>query len=176
MISRSPSWPTRAVSKWFWRPTSAAGCSSRAGLGLCTELAVAGAVDAGDMDPVSVLPLPSQEGVLAALSQLGFVFKSADLEPGRISGTGQQLPFYQEIELTAAPQYQGVMNDLEVTFLANPGGLEVVLEADKRGGLFQPGGDVIHRYTVPHEAPDQRDYVSEVDSWIRAMAEGRHGF
>ncbi len=128
------------------------------------------------MDPVSVLPLPSQEGVLAALSQLGFVFKSADLEPGRISGTGQQLPFYQEIELTAAPQYQGVMNDLEVTFLANPGGLEVVLEADKRGGLFQPGGDVIHRYTVPHEAPDQRDYVSEVDSWIRAMAEGRHGF
>ena len=66
-------------------------------------------------------PLPVQEAILEALGQLGFGFKSADLEYGRIGGTGQQLPFYQEIELTPAPQYATQVNEIELTFLANPG-------------------------------------------------------
>jgi len=35
-----------------------------------------------------------------AFGQLGYGFKSADLELGHIRGTGQTLPFYQDIELT----------------------------------------------------------------------------
>ncbi|MET9395642.1 sporulation protein [Streptomyces sp. NPDC006624] len=144
-------------------------------LGVRTELAVAGAKDKGDLDQLNIAPLPAQEAILEALGQLGFGFKSADLEYGRIGGTGQQLPFYQEIELTPAPQYAHQVNEIEVTFLAHPGGMEVVLEADKRGGLFSGGHDALNRFTVGHH--DSRDWNAEVDGWIRQLVEQRaaHG-
>ncbi|GAA1432525.1 sporulation protein [Streptomyces thermospinosisporus] len=144
-------------------------------LGVRTELAVAGARDKGDLDPLAVGPLPVQEAILEAFGQLGFGFKSADLEYGRIGGTGQQLPFYQEIELTPAPQYAHQVNEIEVTFLANPGGMEVVLEADKRGGFFSAGHDALTRFTVGHQ--DARDWNAEVDDWVRQLIEQRaaHG-
>ncbi|MFF8553679.1 sporulation protein [Streptomyces sp. NPDC015501] len=143
-------------------------------LGVRTELAVAGARDKGDLDPLTVAPLPVQEAVLEALGQLGFGFKSADLEYGHIRGTGQQLPFYQEIELTPAPQYAHAMRELEVTFLAGPGGMEVVLEADKPGGFFSSGHDVVNRHVVSHDGADQRDWNTVLDAWIRQMVAG-HG-
>ncbi|MEV6383136.1 sporulation protein [Streptomyces sp. NPDC051773] len=145
-------------------------------LGVRTELAVAGAKDKGDLDPLTVAPLPVQEAVLEALGQLGFGFKTADLEYGHIRGTGQQLPFYQEIELAPAPQYAHAMRELEVTFLANPGGMEVVLEADKPGGFFSSGHDVVNRHAVSHEGADQRDWNTVVDAWIRQMlaSHGHH--
>ncbi|MFE7758152.1 sporulation protein [Streptomyces sp. NPDC057418] len=143
-------------------------------LGLRTELAVAGGKDKGDLDPLTVRPLPAQEAVLEALGQLGFGFKSADLEYGHIGGTSQQLPFYQEVELTPAPQYAHAMREIEVTFLANPGGMEVVLEADKPGGLFSSGHDAVNRFTVSHQDVDQRDWNTEVESWVRQLASG-HG-
>ncbi|MFJ4326970.1 sporulation protein [Streptomyces tricolor] len=143
-------------------------------LGVRTELAVAGAKDKGDLDQLTVGPLPAQEAILEALGQLGFGFKSADLEYGRIGGTGQQLPFHQEIELTPAPQYAHQVNEIELTFLASPAGLEVVLEADKRGGLFSTGHDELARYTVGHH--DSRDWNAEVDGWIRRLVEHRASY
>ncbi|MEI5033290.1 sporulation protein [Streptomyces sp. S1A(2023)] len=144
-------------------------------LGLRTELAVAGGKDKGDLDPLTVRPLPAQEAVLEAFGQLGFGFKSADLEYGHIGGTGQQLPFYQEVELTPAPQYAHAMREIEVTFLANPGGMEVVLEADKPGGLFSSGHDAVNRFTVSHQDIEQRDWNAEVDGWVRQLAAGHGG-
>ncbi|MYS04968.1 sporulation protein [Streptomyces sp. SID6041] len=143
-------------------------------LGVRTELGVAGAKDKGDLDPVAVRPLPAQEAVLEALGQLGFGFKSADLELGRIGGTGQQLPFYQEIELTPAPQYAHQVNEIEVTFLAGPAGFDVVLEADKRGGMFSEGHDALARFTVDHHGVERVDWNAEVDGWIRRLVEN-HG-
>ncbi|WP_367323290.1 sporulation protein [Streptomyces sp. HUAS ZL42] len=143
-------------------------------LGVRTELSVAGAKDQGDLDQLAVAPLPVQEAILEALGQLGFGFRSADLEYGRIGGTGQQLPFYQEIELTPAPQYAHQVNEIEVTFLANPGGMEVVLEADKRGGLFSDGRDALTRFTIGHH--DARDWNTEVDGWIRQLVEHRTSY
>ncbi|MCC5035329.1 sporulation protein [Streptomyces sp. WAC 00631] len=145
-------------------------------LGVRTELAVAGAKDKGDLDALTVRPLPVQEAVLEALGGLGFGFTSADLELGRIHGTGQQLPFYQEIELSPAPQYAHAVNEIEVTFLAGPAGVEVVLEADKRGGLFSGGHDALGRHTVGHEAAASRDWQAEVDSWIRQLVEHRASY
>ncbi|WP_165989434.1 sporulation protein [Streptomyces sp. YIM 98790] len=138
-------------------------------LGVRTELVVASARDAGDMDPVTVSPLPVQEAVLDAFGRLGFGFKSADLELGHLHGTGQQLPFYQEIELHPAPQYAHAVQEIEVTFLAGPGGMEVVLEADKRGGFFTGGHDAVSRFTVGHH--EQHDWTALVDSWVRRMVE-----
>ncbi|GAA0923257.1 sporulation protein [Streptomyces thermoalcalitolerans] len=143
-------------------------------LGVRTELAVAGARDKGDLDPLAVAPLPVQEAILEAFGGLGFGFKSADLEYGRIGGTGQQLPFYQEIELTPPPQYAHQVNEVEVTFLAHPGGMDVVLEADKRGGLFSGGHDVLTRFTVGHH--DSRDWNTEVDGWMRQLIEHRASY
>ncbi|SER22893.1 sporulation-control protein [Streptomyces sp. yr375] len=140
-------------------------------LGLRTELAVAGARDRGDLDPVAVRPLPVQEAVLEALGQLGFGFHSADLEYGRIGGTGQRLPFYQEIELTPPPRYAHAVTEIELTFLATPSDLEVVLEADKRGGH-----DALTRFTVRHEDAPVLDWNSEVDGWIRRLTEHREAY
>ncbi|MFD3511920.1 sporulation protein [Streptomyces sp. NPDC058657] len=143
-------------------------------LGVRTELAIAGAKEKGDLDQLTVQPLPVQEAVLEALGQLGFGFKSADLEYGRIGGTSQQLPFYQEIELTPAPQYAHAMREVEVTFLANPGGVEVVLEADKPGGLFSSGRDALTHFAVSHQSISQYDWNTEVDSWVRQLV-ASHG-
>ncbi|CAL9351218.1 hypothetical protein SUDANB176_00478 [Streptomyces sp. enrichment culture] len=142
-------------------------------LGVRTELAVAGAKDKGDLDRLSVAPLPAQEAILEALGGLGFGFRSADLEYGRIGGTGQQLPFYQEIELTPAPQYADRVDEVEVTFLAGPGGMEVVLEADRRGGLFSEGHDALTRFTVSHAEAERQDWSALVDGWIRQSLEHR---
>ncbi|MFJ2200142.1 sporulation protein [Streptomyces violaceusniger] len=146
-------------------------------LGVRTGLEIAGAKDKGDLDQLTVDPLPVQEAVLEALGQLGFGFKSADLELGHVGGTGQRLPFYQEIELTPAPQYAHAINELEVTFLASPGGMDVVLEADKRGGPFSSGDDALALFTVGHEGVEHRDWNTEVDAWIRHLVERRaaHG-
>ncbi|MEU0113780.1 sporulation protein [Streptomyces bobili] len=146
-------------------------------LGVRTELAVAGAKDKGDLDQLTVGPLPVQEAILEALGQLGFGFRSADLEYGRIGGTGQRLPFYQEIELTPASQYAHQVNEIELTFLPTPGGMEVVLEADKRGGLFVDGHDALTRFTVAHDGIEHQDWNTLVDGWIRQLLEHRtsHG-
>lgn len=146
-------------------------------LGVRTELSVAGARDKGDLDRLTVGPLPAQEAVLEALGQLGFGFRSADLELGHISGSGQRLPFYQEIELSPAERYTDRVNEVEVTFLAGPEGVEVVLEADKRGGLFSGGGDTLGRFTVGHHEVQGRDWVTEVDGRIQALIGARtpHG-
>ncbi|MEU9379326.1 sporulation protein [Streptomyces sp. NPDC048255] len=142
-------------------------------LGVRTELGVAGAKDKGDLDQLAVGPLPVQEAILEAFGQLGFGFKSADLEYGRIGGTGQQLPFYQEIELAPPPQYAHQVNEIELTFLADPAGTEVVLEADKRGGLFTGGHDALGRHTVSHEGAARRDWNAVVGSWISRLVEQR---
>ncbi|MBZ3901856.1 sporulation protein [Streptomyces griseiscabiei] len=145
-------------------------------LGVRTELAVADARDKGDLDQLNVTPLPAQEAILEALGRLGFGFRSADLEHGRIHGTGQQLPFYQEIELIPAPEYADRINEIELTFLAGPGGLEVVLEADKRGGAYSGSHDTLTRFTVSHAEVAQQDWNTLVDGWIRQLAEHRAAY
>ncbi|MFF9857209.1 sporulation protein [Streptomyces tendae] len=149
-------------------------------LGVRTELAVAGARDKGDPVPLAVAPLPAQEAVLEALGGLGFGFRSADLQYGRIGGTGQRLPFHQEIELTPPPRYAHQVDEIELTFLAVPGALEVVLEADKRGGPFSDGRgghDALSRFTVPHEGPaGPHDWSALVDGWIQELVEHRASY
>ncbi|XVV11447.1 sporulation protein [Actinoplanes sp. CA-131856] len=142
-------------------------------MGLRTELAVAKAVDKGDLDQVAVHPLPAQERILDAFARLGFRFKSADLEHGGIYGVRQTLPFYQEIEFYPPPQYAGGINEVEVTFIADPQGVEVVLEFDKRGGFLQPGHDAYGRFRVSHAEADTTDWNSVVEGWV-SQAAGRY--
>ncbi|MGK5521983.1 sporulation protein [Micromonospora sp. URMC 107] len=151
-------------------------------MGLRTELAIARAVDKGDLDQVNVHPLPVHERILEAFQRLGFRFKHADLERGHIRGTQQTLPFYQEIEFFASPQYAGTINEVELTFVTSPHGVEVILECDKRGGFLTAGHDVFGHYRVSHNEADRTDWAQVVDGWLRETTSrygslrGAHGF
>lgn len=151
-------------------------------MGVRTEVAIARAIDKGDLDPIQVHPLPAHEAILEAMARLGFRFRSADLEGGHIRGSQQTLPFFQEIEFFAAPQYAHACSQVEVTFITNPGGVEVIFEVDKRGGLFSGGHDVYHRLHVPHADPGQTDWAAAIDGWFQqavlahaATYGGHHG-
>jgi sporulation-control protein len=139
-------------------------------MGLATELEVARAVDKSDLDTVAVHPLPAQERILDALLRLGFRFSRADVERGRVYGVDQVLPFYQEIEFHPPSAYAEAINELELTFLPTPEKLQVVLEADKRGGLFTAGRDAFGRFDVDYRTVDQVDWVAELDRWLRRPA------
>lgn len=145
-------------------------------MGLRTEVAIPGAIDRGDLDAVHVHPLPVQERILEAFARLGFGFKGADLEYGRLHGVPQTLPFYQEIEYFAAPQYAGGIREVELTFVASEYGVDVVLEFDKRGGLFTPGHDSYGRYRVSHADADTVDWTAQVDGWVRQALSQRQSF
>jgi sporulation-control protein len=166
--------PFRIDMPWETPVTTAYGQQLRGMvMGVRTEVSIARALDKGDLDPVYVHPLPIQQKILDAFGQLGFRFKSADLEHGQIYGVHQTLPFYQEIEYWPAPQYAHAVNEVELTFVTSPHQVEVVLEFDKRGGLFQSGHDTYGRYTVSHHDADTTDWRAVVDGWVR-QAVDRH--
>ncbi|MCE7002910.1 sporulation protein [Kibdelosporangium philippinense] len=142
-------------------------------LGLRTELSIAKAVDKGDLDPVYVVPLESQDAVLEAFGQLGFHFKSADLEAGRIYGIRQELPFFQEIEFYPPQQFAGRINEVELTLVASHEGLVVVLEADKRGGFGGGGQDVIGRWEASHREAAELDWARMFHEWMDKVASRR---
>ncbi|MEV4760938.1 sporulation protein [Micromonospora sp. NPDC049559] len=141
-------------------------------MGLRTEVAIARAVDKGDLDQVNVHPLPVHERILDAFAQLGFQFKNADLERGHIRGVQQTLPFYQEIEYFASPQYAHSVREVELTFVTNQYAVDVILECDKRGGFFGGGHDSFGRYRVEHAEIDRIDWVRHVDGWLRETIAG----
>ncbi len=145
-------------------------------MGLATELEVARAVDTSDLDAVAVHPLPAQERILDALLRLGFRFSRADVERGRIHGVHQQLPFYQEIEFYPPPAYASAINQLELTFVPTPETVQVVLEIDKRGGLFTEGHDAFGRFDVDYRSVEQVDWVAQLDGWLRQSAQRRGMF
>lgn len=142
-------------------------------MGLSTEVAVARAVDKGDLDPIGVHPLPAQELFLQAVASLGFQFVRADVERGSLRGIRQTLPFYQEIEFRAGGRYAGRIGELEVTFVAAPDGIDVVLEADKRGGFLSAGGDRYHHLRIPHQGAEATNWAAVLDGWLQSVTASR---
>ncbi|MEV6110423.1 sporulation protein [Streptomyces sp. NPDC051940] len=142
-------------------------------VGVTTELQIARSVDSGDLDPVNVHPLPAQQAILDAFGRLGFRFKNADLERGHIRGTRQKLPFYQEIEFFAPQQYRG-LNQVEVTFVADDREMDVVLEMDKKPGLFTEGTDSFRAFKVSLSAYDQTDWAAYLNQWISEVGSRRN--
>ncbi|MEU7246414.1 sporulation protein [Streptomyces sparsogenes] len=144
-------------------------------VGVTTELQIARAVDSGDLDPVNVHPLPAQQAILDAFGQLGFRFKSADLERGHIRGTRQRLPFYQEIEFYAPQQYRG-LNQVELSFVADDREMDVVLEMDKKPGLFSEGGDSYRSFTVNLTSYQDTDWTAYLNQWLAEVGGKRNWF
>ncbi|MDH2390427.1 MULTISPECIES: sporulation protein [Streptomyces] len=161
---------------WETPVTAIAGQQLRGmNIGVTTELAIARAVDSGDLDPINVHPLPSQQAILDAFIQLGFRFKSADMERGHIRGTRQKLPFYQEIEFFAPEQYRG-LNQVELTFVADDREMDVVLEMDKKPGLFTEGSDSYKAFTVSHHDFQSTDWAAYLHQWLAEVGGRRNWF
>ncbi|WP_459545234.1 sporulation protein [Nocardia sp. X0981] len=123
-----------------------------------TRVDVEGGFDAADTDPIGVGALPAQHVLLAAVEAWGFGLRHADVEAGRVDRIPHRLPFFQEIEFGPSPRFPG-LNQLEVTFLADPQGMYVVLEADKRALLFAPGRDVLDAIRVDFATFEQVNWV-----------------
>ncbi|AEM86252.1 sporulation protein [Streptomyces violaceusniger] len=144
-------------------------------VGVTTELAIARAVDSGDLDPVNVHPLPAQQAILDAFGSLGFRFKGADLEQGHIRGTRQRLPFYQEIEFYAPEQYRG-LNQVELSFVADDREMDVVLEMDKKPGLFTEGSDTYRSFTMNLATFQDTDWAAYLNQWLAQVGGKRNWF
>jgi sporulation-control protein len=144
-------------------------------VGVTTELQIARAIDSGDLDPVNVHPLPAQQAMLDAFGALGFRFKSADLERGHIRGTRQRLPFYQEIEFFAPEQYRG-LNQVEVSFVADDREMDVILEMDKKPGLFTEGSDSYRAFRVGHADFQDTDWTAYLNQWLSEVGGKRNWF
>lgn len=120
-------------------------------IAVATVLEIDNAIDAKDTDPIKVQALPAHEATLFAMQQLGFHFKSADFEAGRVPGS--TLGFYGEYEFDARSSGRR-FNEVELTFVTRPGDLDVLLEVDRRGGFFTEGTDVTRRFTLGHHETD----------------------
>ncbi|MFH8987657.1 sporulation protein [Streptomyces sp. NPDC017940] len=144
-------------------------------IGVTTELEIARAVDSGDLDPVNVHPLPAQQAILDAFGQLGFRFKSADMERGHIRGTRQRLPFYQEIEFFPPEQYRG-LNQVELSFVADDREMDVVLEMDKKPGLFSEGSDSYKSFKVGLNDFQGTDWAAYLNEWLSHVGSRRNWF
>jgi sporulation-control protein len=144
-------------------------------IGVKTELEIARAVDSGDLDPIDVHPLPAQKAILDAFLQLGFRFKNADMERGVIRGTRQRLPFYQEIEFFPPQQYRG-LNQVELSFVADEHAMDVVLEMDKRPGLFSEGSDTFRSFQVGLDDYRGTDWAAYLNQWLAEVGSKRNWF
>jgi len=133
-------------------------------VGVRTDLLVEGAPDQGDLDPVLVGPLPSQDKVLDAFGVLGFTFRSADLVPGHLPGVSGELGFHQELGFFPPARYAGSVNQVTVTFVATSNELHVILDADKRGDT--PG-----HLRLTHEEAQNTDWATPVSGWLAQVAE-----
>ncbi|MFD8499984.1 sporulation protein [Amycolatopsis sp. NPDC059657] len=149
-------------------------------VGLQTQLDVANSVaDPQDVDAAAIEPLPAQKRILDALSRIGFTFRGAALEQGRINGARQQLPFFQEIRFTPSPRFAPVFDGLAVTFLSTADETQVVLEVTKRvrvsksGGFGGRGQEFLGMFKVAHANIDGVKWEAQLEGWLHEVAKPR---
>ena len=135
-------------------------------LGVATELALDKAFDKGDLDPLIIEPLPVQTAAMEAMESLGFVLQLADLESGTIPGS--HMPFYQEIEYWASGEFSERFKEVELTFVAKQTTTDIILQADDRGTLTNPGHDTYQRITVNND--DHSDLSEQLRTQLQQLA------
>jgi len=72
-----------------------------------------------------------------------------------------------------ALDFTGGYLQLEVTFIAGPSSMEVILEVDKRGGLFTEGRDAFNRFVVDFSNFQQVDWEGHLHNVVAQMSQRR---
>ncbi|WP_131742082.1 sporulation protein [Actinomadura roseirufa] len=136
-------------------------------IGMCTEVDVAGLPDPGDVDPISVEPLESQQWVLAAIARLGFQITNVTFESSKLRGVAQQLPFHQEIHLVPPASHQGRLGKVGLSFVASPHTMAFVLRAEDRS---TPSDESFGVFKVGHGEAAETDWNGKILQWLEAAA------
>ncbi|WP_165950548.1 sporulation protein, partial [Actinomadura sp. GC306] len=136
-------------------------------IGMCTEVDLAGQPDPGDIDPISVEPLESQQWVLAAIAQLGFQISNVTFESSKLRGVSQQLPFHQEMHLNPPTSYQGRIEKIGLSFVASPRTMAFVLRAEDRE---RPADESFGVFQVPHAEAAATDWNAKIANWLEQAA------
>ena len=125
---------------------------------LRTRLDVAGAVDARDSDPVTLLPNRSMTAVLEGIQIAGFRLVETEVEyhPRR------EPAFVQEFDFRPAGFGDFGIEEVEISFAPRPRGIEVLLTVDNRGGFFIGGRERSVRLRVDHAEAEQLDMAGEL--------------
>lgn len=126
-----------------------------------TDLDIENALDKADKDYLEIEPLPTMVNFLNAIINLGFAFHKADVEKGRLPGSNYH--FFQEIEFYGSRSRFPKIKELEVTFLANPNEVNVILEMDKKG-LFG-SSDKYRVMSIPYDGSNF-NYENELSNLL----------
>ncbi len=136
---------------------------------LATGLDVAGAVDAGDRDPVRVLPDATLGALIDACAALGFAHQPRS---GEVSyqkrGWFGQVPLQ---ELKFRPQggaYRGVLDELEFVISRDGASVEALVEIDRRGGMLSEWLDVDETHARLRIPAGRAFGAHDLDAFIRA--------
>lgn len=90
--------------------------------------------DPDDTDYLEVHPHPFTSQVLQAIERVGFSLFKVDTEYA--PRFGGRFPFVQEFEFKPTGAFYGRLDELEAYIRPNQGGVEIVFQIDKRGGMF----------------------------------------
>jgi sporulation-control protein len=126
-----------------------------------TDLDIENALDKADKDYLEIEPLPTMVNFLNAIVNLGFSFHKADVEKGRLPGSNYH--FFEEIEFYGSRSRFPKIKELEVTFLANPNEVNVILEMDKKG-LFG-SSDKYRVMSIPYDGSNF-NYENELSNLL----------
>ena len=141
-------------------------------MGLRTELAVARAVDKGDLDPVTCTRCRCRSASSRPSPSSASSSRAPTWSAGTSPACSRRCRSTRRSSSSPPRSTRTPINEVELTFVTNPHGVDVVIEFDKRGGLFAGGHDSFGRYRVDHADADQVDWVAQVDTWLRQALDG----
>lgn len=134
-----------------------------------TELEIPLALDPEDRDYLDIRPSRTMEVVLdAIMNVLEFRLREVECKKGHIRG--RDCEFIQEFEFVPQRAFRGALDELEIIFLSNPEGIDILVEIDRSVRDFKSlmqeaiGLDeskIIFTITH-HEASRGSDYVAQI--------------
>lgn len=130
-----------------------------------TRLEVAGAVDPRDSDPLTIRPGPTMARVLQGIEAAGFRLAETEVE----YRPHHEPAFLQEFDFRPTGLGDLGIEEVEAAFLPIPGGVELLLTVDRRGGLFLGGGERMTRLRITDAEAPRIDMGRELRRAIEAL-------
>lgn len=126
-----------------------------------TGLDIDWAVDPKDKDEIEVRPDERLQAMFDAVEDLGFSFHSSEVMKST-HGSFTSQSFVQEFEFKPhGGPFAGDLDELELIPMPSPDGVEVIVEVDRRGGIFDAMGDWDETKTQMHFTEADPDALQE---------------